>query len=59
MERVYPPAPGSPEHKLAVQCAVIGRLNEIESLLTGWVLKHDQDEIAKLTEPLYELCDRD
>jgi len=41
------------------QARTIGLLNQVEALLTGWVLGHDRDEIAKLTEPLYELLDKD
>lgn len=47
------------EHKLATQCEVIRRLNEIEALLTGWVLGEDRDEVERLTSPLYDLCDKD
>ena len=47
------------QRKLDVQCEVIRLLNVAESLLTGWVLKHDPEKINQLTSPLYELCDRD
>lgn len=49
----------SPEMKLEVQAMVVGLLNQVEALLTGWVLQEDQDKISKLTEPLYVLVDKD
>jgi hypothetical protein len=37
----------------------IGSLNNVESLLTGWVLGYDRDKIEELTRPLWELLDAD
>lgn len=47
------------EQVLAAQAHVVGLLNEIDSVLTGWVLEEDQEKVKKLTDPLYELCDKD
>lgn len=51
--------PASAEQRLAAQAHAVGLLNQLESLLTGWVLEEDRDEISKLTEPLYEKLDKD
>lgn len=47
------------EDRLRAQAHAVGLLNEVEATLTGWVLGHDREKVAKLTEPLYALCDRD
>lgn len=49
----------SPEQKLEAQAHVVGLLNQVESILVGWILKHDREKIAKLTNPLYDLVDHD
>lgn len=46
------------ERKRDCEIEVIRALNLVEALLTGWVLEHDREEIAKLTAPLYDLVDR-
>jgi acyl-ACP thioesterase len=45
------------EDRLRAQAHAVGLLNEVEATLV--VLGHDREEVAKLTEPLYALCDRD
>jgi hypothetical protein len=47
------------ERRVETRNRVIGMLNEVESLLTGWVLKEDRWAVAELTEPLYGLADKD
>jgi hypothetical protein len=47
------------ETKLRAQAHVVGLLNEVEAVLTGWVLQHEREKIDKLMSPLYELVDRD
>lgn len=47
------------EQRLNAQAHVVGLLNEIEAVLTGWVLAEDRDAVNELTAPLYELCDKD
>jgi hypothetical protein len=46
------------ERKRDCEIEVIRALNLVEALLTGWVLEHDREEIAKLTAPLYDLVAR-
>lgn len=41
------------------QAHVIGRLNEIEAVLTGWTLGYDRETVERLVAPLYEMCDTD
>lgn len=45
--------------KRETQAQAIGFLNQAQSLLTGWRLHHDQAEIEKLFDPIYDLLDRD
>jgi hypothetical protein len=45
------------ERKHGTRNEVVRLLNQVESLLTGWVLKEDRDEVARLTGPLYEMAD--
>lgn len=47
------------KRKLNCQCEVVRLLNQAEALLTGWVLKEDQEKISELMNPLYELVDKD
>lgn len=49
----------TPEQRLAAQAHVAGLLNEIESVLAGWVLKIDRDTFSKHVDALYALVDRD
>lgn len=58
-ERRIMPAQVTPEMKLEAQAHAVGLLNQLEAVLTGWVLGEDRDKIAELTEPLYALLDRD
>jgi hypothetical protein len=46
------------EDRVRAQAHVVGLLNEVEAVLTGWVLRENKDEVAKLTDRLYDLCDR-
>lgn len=41
------------------QAHVVGLLNEVEAVLTGWVLGEDRERVSELTEPLYDMCDRE
>lgn len=41
------------------QAHVVGLLNEVEAVLTGWVLGEDKDAVDKALDPLYEMCDRE
>jgi hypothetical protein len=47
------------DNKTRAQAHVVGLLNEVESVLTGWVLGEDREMVEKLTAPLYDLCDKD
>ena len=47
------------ERVLDCQAEVVRALNLVESLLTGWVLKNDTELVRKLTDPLYDLVDKD
>jgi hypothetical protein len=47
------------ERRVHAQAHVIGLLNQVEATLTGWVLGEDREKVAKLTSPLYDLCDKD
>lgn len=47
------------EDIIRAQAHVVGLLNEAEAVLTGWVLGEDQEQVTKLTGPLYEMCDRE
>jgi hypothetical protein len=47
------------EQRTRVRSRVVGLLNEVEYLLTGWVLKEDREEVAALAEPLYLLADKE
>jgi len=49
----------SPEDRLRAQAHVVGLLNEVEAVLTGWVLQEDRELVEKLCGPLYDLCDKD
>lgn len=49
----------TPEQRIEAQAHVCGLLNQVESILTGWVLGEDRDAVSKLTEPLYALVDKD
>ena len=59
IERVTVAIREKQEREIHAQAHVLRLLNEAEAVLTGWVLKHSKDEIAKLLDPLYTLCDRD
>jgi hypothetical protein len=48
-----------PDTKLQAQLHVIRLLNELDSVLCGWVLQFEREKIEKLTGPLYELVDED
>jgi hypothetical protein len=37
----------------------VGLLNELEAVLTGWVLAYDRDEVEQLLAPVYEKLDRE
>jgi len=49
----------TPEDIKRAQAHVVGLLNEIENVLTGWVLGYDREKVAKHVDPLYEMCDTD
>ena len=51
--------PIDPEDRRRAQAHVVGLLNEIEAVLTGWVLQEDREKVEKLVAPLYDLCDKD
>lgn len=46
------------EERIRAQAHVVGLLNEVEAVLTGWVLKEDPEKVGKLVNPLYDLCDK-
>lgn len=48
-----------PQTRLQAQAHVVGLLNEVEAVLTGWVLQEDREKVEKLVGPLYDLCDKD
>jgi hypothetical protein len=37
----------------------VGLLNELEAVLTGWVLAYDRDEIERLLAPVYARLDQE
>lgn len=45
--------------RLQAQAHAVRLLNELEAVLTGWVLEIDRDTIAPHVDPLYELVDKD
>jgi hypothetical protein len=49
----------TPDEVLHAQGHVVGLLNEVEAVLSGWVLGYDRDGLKKLTDPLYDMCDTD
>jgi hypothetical protein len=46
------------DEQIRAQAHVVGLLNEVEAVLTGWVLGEDREAVSKLTSPLYDLCDK-
>jgi len=52
-------AKATPEMKLEAQARVVGLLNEVERKLTGWVIGEPREEVERLLDPLYDLCDKD
>lgn len=49
----------TPEEVVRAQAHVVGLLNEIDAVLTGWVLGYDRETVEQHTGPLYEMCDTD
>ena len=47
------------EEIVQAQARLVGMLNEIDAVLTGWVLGHPREQVEKLTGPLYDLLDQD
>lgn len=45
--------------KVATQAQAVGFLNQAQYLMTGFRLRHDQELIDRLFDPIYELLDRD
>lgn len=46
------------EMETQAQAHVVGLLNEVEAVLSGWVLGYDREKVAELTGPLYQMCDQ-
>jgi len=46
------------DDQVRAQAHAVGLLNQLDSVMTGWVLGHPREQIEKLTSPLYDLLDK-
>ena len=47
------------EDKVQAAAHAVGLLNELQAVLTGWVLEHDREKIEKMLDPVYDLLDKE
>lgn len=45
--------------QLHAQAHCVGLLNELEAVLTGWLLGEDEEEVRDALEPLHRMLDRE